>query len=156
MPRRPSPRHCGPPGEVATLILPADVSWSEGGVVAPPVRVRPLAGVPASTIEDVAAQLRSQRVRWVLLGGKALREPGLRAAARIAAATGAELLAETFAARIERGAGIPEIQRLAYFGEMAAGQLEGLRHLILVDARAPVSFFAYPASRATSSPRDVT
>ena len=36
----------GPPGQVATLILPADVSWSEGGAVAPPVRARPLAGVP--------------------------------------------------------------------------------------------------------------
>ncbi|MGA7989578.1 MAG: acetolactate synthase large subunit [Candidatus Dormiibacterota bacterium] len=148
----------GPPGQVATLILPADVSWSEGGAVATPVRIRPLADVPASTIEDVAAQLRSRESSALLLGGAALREPGLRAAARIAAATGAELLAETFAARIERGAGIPEIQRLAYFGEMAAGQLEGLRHLILVDSRSPVSFFAYPGKPSDLVPAgcDVT
>ncbi len=54
------------------------------------------------------------------------------------------MLAETFPARAERGAGIPVVQRLAYLAEMAAGQLEGLRHLILVDAKTPVSFFAYP------------
>ena len=70
--------------------------------------------------------------------------PGCCAASRIAAATGAEVLAETFPARAERGAGIPVIQRLAYLAEMAAGQLDGLRHLILVDTTSPVSFFAYP------------
>ena len=65
-------------------------------------------------------------------------------AIRIAAATGVEVLAETFSARAERGAGIPVIQRLAYLAEMAAGQLDGLRYLILVDTKSPVSFFAYP------------
>src|SRR4029077_13403743 len=34
----------GPPGQVATLVLPADVSWGEGGVVAQlPVATRPAA-----------------------------------------------------------------------------------------------------------------
>jgi acetolactate synthase-1/2/3 large subunit len=33
---------------------------------------------------------------------------------------------------------------LAYLAEMAVAQLDGLAHLVLVDARAPVSFFAYP------------
>jgi acetolactate synthase-1/2/3 large subunit len=134
----------GPPGAVATLILPADVSWSEGGVVAAPPARKQRSDVPATTIEAAARALRSRETTALLLGGGALRERGLRAAARIAAATGAELLAETFVARAERGAGIPAVQRLAYLGEMAAGQLEGLRHLILVDARSPVSFFAYP------------
>jgi acetolactate synthase-1/2/3 large subunit len=134
----------GPPGAVATLILPADVSWSEGGVVAAPPARKQRSDVPATTIEAAARALRSRETTALLLGGGALRERGLHAAARIAAATGAELLAETFVARAERGAGIPAVQRLAYLGEMAAGQLEGLRHLILVDARSPVSFFAYP------------
>ncbi|HEY6469191.1 MAG TPA: acetolactate synthase large subunit [Candidatus Dormibacteraeota bacterium] len=134
----------GPPGEVATLILPADVSWSEGGVVAAPFARRQPAHVSTATIEDAARALRSGENAALLLGGEAMRERGLRTAARIAAATGAELLAETFVARAERGAGIPNVQRLAYLGEMAAGQLDGLRHLILVGARSPVSFFAYP------------
>src|ERR1700680_226216 len=67
-----------------------------------------------------------------------------------AQATGSEVLAETFPARAERGAGIPAVQRLAYLAEMAAGQLDGLRHLILVDTKSPVSFFAYPGK-----PRDL-
>ena len=73
-----------------------------------------------------------------------MRRPSLDAAGRIAAATDARLFAETFVARTERGAGIPAVEKLQYFGEMALQQLGGLRHLVLVDARSPVSFFAYP------------
>ncbi len=73
-----------------------------------------------------------------------MRRPSLDAAGRIATATGARLIAETFVARTERGAGIPAVEKLQYFGEMALQQLGGLRHLVLVDARSPVSFFAYP------------
>jgi acetolactate synthase I/II/III large subunit len=135
---------CAPPGQIATLILPADVSWSEGGSVAPPEARTPRAQVRASTLAAAAAALRSQESAAILLGGSALREPGIRAASRIARTTGADLLAETFPARAERGAGIHVIQRLAYLAEMAAGQLDGLRHLILVDTKSPVSFFAYP------------
>ena len=86
----------------------------------------------------------------LLLGGSALRERGMRAASRIARAAGADVLSETFPARVERGAGIPVIERLAYLAEMASGQLDGARHLITVDTKSPVSFFAYPGSPATS------
>jgi len=135
----------GPPGCVATLVLPADVSWSEGagGPVAPRPVARP-AVVPAATIEEVATALRSGERAALLLGGTALRSPGLHAAARVTEATGAALLAETFPASLERGAGIPAPERLAYLAEMAQAQLDGVRHLVLVDAKAPVSFFAYP------------
>jgi acetolactate synthase I/II/III large subunit len=135
---------CGPPGQVATLILPADVSWSEGGSVAPPAQAKARTAVRSATLEEAAAALRSGEKVALLLGGSALRERGMHAASRIARATGADVLAETFPARVERGAGIPVIERLAYLAEMAAGQLDGLRHLILVDAKSPVSFFAYP------------
>jgi acetolactate synthase I/II/III large subunit len=79
-----------------------------------------------------------------LMGGSALREKGLRAAGRVAAATGARLLAETFPANLERGAGLPAVERLPYLAELTLAQLEGLQHLVLVDAVSPVSFFAYP------------
>jgi acetolactate synthase-1/2/3 large subunit len=39
---------------------------------------------------------------------------------------------------------VPPIDRLAYLAEFAAMQLDGLKHLVVVDAKAPVSFFAYP------------
>jgi acetolactate synthase-1/2/3 large subunit len=62
----------------------------------------------------------------------------------VAAATGAKLLSEVFPTRLERGAGLPAVERLAYIPELASVQLAGLKHLVLVDAKAPVSFFAYP------------
>jgi acetolactate synthase-1/2/3 large subunit len=100
-------------------------------------------------IEEVARALRSSGGRTgLLLGGRALRQRGLLAAARIAAATGARLLAETFPPRLERGAGLPSVERLAYVPEFITVQLEGLKHLVLVDAVAPVSFFAYPGHKS--------
>ncbi len=68
----------------------------------------------------------------------------MRAASGLAQASDAKLLAETFPARLERGAGLPGVERLGYLAEFAMAQLEGLSHLVLVDAKAPVSFFAYP------------
>jgi len=134
----------GPPGEVATLILPADVSWLDGGEEAEPVAPRARAEVGADVVDTVAKALRSGEPTAFLLGGAALVEPALLAASRAANAVGAKLLAETFPTRVERGAGLPSVERIAYLAEFAAMQLGGLRHLVVVDSKAPVSFFAYP------------
>jgi acetolactate synthase-1/2/3 large subunit len=134
----------GPPGQVATLILPADVSWEEGAEPAAPPRLAAPAPVDAGAVESIAAALRRGGRTAFLLGGRALRHDALVAAARVAAATGATLLAETFPTRLERGAGIPPVERLAYVPELASVQLSGLKHLVLVDSKAPVTFFAYP------------
>jgi acetolactate synthase-1/2/3 large subunit len=134
----------GPPAQVATLILPADVSWSDGGEPAPPPQLAAPPVAAGDVVDAVAGALRGRGETAILLGGRALREPGLAAASRIAAATGAKLLAEVFPTRLERGAGLPPIERVAYLAELASVQLAGLRNLILVDAKAPVSFFAYP------------
>jgi acetolactate synthase-1/2/3 large subunit len=142
----------GPPGEVATLVLPADVSWSDGGVVGTPVAPRGPAAPDADTVEAVAKALRSGEQCCLFLGGSAMRERGLVAASRAAAAGGARLLCETFPARHERGGGIPDVARLAYLAEFAATQLDGLRHLVLVDAKSPVSFFAYPGKASDLVP----
>lgn len=134
----------GPPGQVATLILPADTSWLGG---AEPAAAKPFdhrQPVDSGHVESIAAVLRSNEPAAILIGGSACFTPALRSAHAVAAATGAKLLCETFPARIERGAGIPGVDRLAYLGEFAAMQLDGVRHLVLVDAKAPVSFFAYP------------
>lgn len=142
----------GPPGQVATLILPADVSWSPGAVVAamPPREAPPAAD--ASTIDKVAAVLRSGARCALLLGGRALREAPLRCAAQVAVHSGASLLAEVFPTRLERGAGLPPVERIAYLAELAAVQLAGLEHLILIDAKPPVSFFAYPGKASVLVP----
>jgi acetolactate synthase I/II/III large subunit len=133
-----------PSGQVATLVLPADVSWSTGAAVAAPRPPAAPVAVPDAVLAHLAGVLRTGEPTLVFLGGRALREPGVVAAARIAAATGAAVLCETFTARLERGAGLPALDRLPYFAEQAAARLAPYRHVILVDVAEPVSFFAYP------------
>ncbi len=150
----------GLPGQVATLILPADVSWGEGGVAE---AQRPLpAPAPAddATVAAIAQAIQQAKASGgqaaLLLGGRALREPSLRAAARIAAHSGVKLLAEVFPTRLERGAGLPAVERMAYLAELAGVQLAEVQHLILVDAKAPVSFFAYPGKKSDLVPETCT
>jgi acetolactate synthase I/II/III large subunit len=124
-------------GQVATLILPADASWSEGG--------EPGASIPVAET-NATGDLPEDAV--LFLGGKALRAEYLVAAAK----TGCRMLAETFPARLQRGAGIPPVERLAYLAEFASMQLEGIKHLVLVGAKSPVSFFAYPGKASDLVP----
>jgi acetolactate synthase I/II/III large subunit len=165
-------------GRVATIILPADLSWSESNSdgAAPPMtprdaltsREREIMTLVAQgyTNREIAEELtistraveghlyRTNRPLEILktygeqvvllLGGPATTSAGLRAAARISAATGAKALVETFPARLARGRSVPDIPRLGYFAEMAQEQLRGTRHLMLAGARSPVAFFAYP------------
>ncbi len=132
-------------GHISTLILPADVSWIDG---AEPLGIAPQpptpAGVDSDAVELAAKVLRSGERSVLLIGGDATRGPGLTAAARIAAATGARCYCETFPTRLERGAGIPAVDRIAYFAEAVTAQLKGAKHLVLAGATSPVSFFAYP------------
>jgi acetolactate synthase I/II/III large subunit len=129
--------------QISTLILPADVSWSDGAQPAGTVPAQP-AGADPLPAPEVAEVLRSGEPTVILMGGDATRGRGLAATARLAEATGARWLCETFPARLERGAGIPAVERLAYFAEAAAAQLDGAKHLVLAGAKSPVSFFAYP------------
>ncbi len=107
------------PAKVATMVLPADVSWSESALV----------------------------------GGRVVGdEHALALASRAAAATGAKLLAETFPARLRRGAGVPAVERLGYLSEFAEAQLAGVQRLVIVDTKAPVTFFAYPGKNSELVP----
>src|SRR5581483_626405 len=82
-------------------------------VASPAVAERP-ATVEQETIDRVAKVLRSGEPSALLVGGAAVHEQGLRAASRVARATGAKLLCETFPTRLERGAGLPAVERLGY------------------------------------------
>ena len=140
------------PGGVATLILPADVSWTEGAEPAAPAARRPPSPVPDEVTGSAAKVLQNGEPCVILLGGAGMRRAGLEAASRIAVATGARLLGETFPGRLERGAGLPAVDRIAYLAEFATEQLAGTRHLILAGARPPVSFFAYPGRPSELTP----
>lgn len=134
----------GRAGAISTLILPADVSWGDGELLEALPTSSPSLDVDADAVRDAAAALSSGAPTVLLVGGDATTVPGLSAAVRIAEATGARVLCETFPTRLQRGAGVPGVERLAYFAEAAEAQLAGTEHLILAGAAAPVSFFAYP------------
>jgi acetolactate synthase I/II/III large subunit len=141
------------PGQIATLIVPADVAWSDGGKIAD-APVLPIPPMPATeTIERAAAMLRSGVRTAMLISGPGLYGPGLQAAGRIAAVTAAKLLAPYPVARLERGAGLPPVERVPYILEQATEQLKEFRQLILVGAVPPVTYFAYPGkSSVVTSP----
>ena len=142
----------GPPGRVASLIVPADFSWSEAGAPAPAAAL-PTRQLPGSgQVRDCALALGSGKRVGVLLSGSALQERGLRAAQRLREATGVRIFADRYAARTARGGDIPAIERLPYFPEPAQVLLAGFERLILVEARPPVSFFGYPGVRSALTP----
>jgi acetolactate synthase-1/2/3 large subunit len=141
-----------PPNSISTLILPADVSWGDGAVPAEPQDFAARIEVSGDMIGSVAKLLMSGEQCLLLLGGGAARAGALRDAARIAAATSADVLLETSIARLERGGGLPPVARLNYRAGTAIRQLSGVRHLVLVDAKPPVAFFAYPGRKSDLVP----
>lgn len=141
-----------PPGGVATLILPADTAWEEGSGIAPLPPVPARARVQEEAILHAAAALRSGEPVLLHLGDRAVRGEGRRIAARIARKTGAQLLAMTSNARIDRGAGTVPIERLPYPVDPARAVLEPFRHIILIGATLPVAFFAYPGKPSALAP----
>lgn len=137
-----------PPGRIATLIVPADIGWSEGGTI-PRLCPVPRAPIPAvETVERAAAMLGSGLRTAILISGNGLYGRGLRAAGRIARATGAQLLAPYPFTRLERGAGIPTVHRVHYVLEQAKEQLKEFRQIILVGASSPVAYFAHPGKES--------
>ena len=143
------------PGQIATLIVPADVAWLEGGHPAPSLALAAPAEVSDAAVAAAAAALRAGGAA-LLLRGAALQGDGLVAAGRIAAATGCRLLCDTFAPRLERGAGRVPIARLPYFAEQLVDTLATVEQLVLVGATPPVAFFAYPGKPSWCSPDGCT
>jgi acetolactate synthase-1/2/3 large subunit len=143
------------PGQVATLILPSDTSWDEGGVVAAALPRLPVPAAAPGQIEEAAAVLRRGGTGAVLLlGGVALHEEGLALAHRIAVATGCRVVAPGSSARMARGQGRLAVERVPYVVDLAVKFMEGTAHLILAGSRKPVTFFAYPNKVQSSVPRD--
>lgn len=136
------------PGKIATLILPADLSWSPSS--APPLR---LVSEAQSQVPDVraAADALRQEGAMLLLGGNIDAEL-LEQAAAVAAATGARLAAETFPTRLAAGAGRARIEKLPYLPEMLHAVMSGVRHLVIAGAHRPATFFAYPDVRGDAVP----
>ena len=101
--------------------------------------------LPANAaVERAAVMLRSGLPTAILIAGNALYGNGLLTAGRIAAATGATLLAPYPITRLQRGEGFPRVDRVQYVLEQGIEQFKEFRQLILVGTQAPVAYFAYP------------
>jgi acetolactate synthase-1/2/3 large subunit len=130
-------------GQVATLIVPSDIQWSEcadSKIHQPKISS---ASFDQDSINRAAEVLHTKQKSALILGGRALRKEGLLAAARIKAATGCDLLSERAPARIERGVGIPPTEVIPYFPRQALELLSGYQVIVLACAGEPVTFFGW-------------
>lgn len=138
------------PGRTAMLIVAADYSWSESG----PVAVAAAPPAPRfGAIGTIVDACRSSENLGFILGGQTLRGRGLELGARLAAA-GWRVFADRNAARVEGGRGRFQPPRIVYFPGPAQAQLAGLKDLVLIEAKAPVSFFGYPDEASYLAPTD--
>ncbi len=139
---------CQASGQVATLILPNDLTWLDGSVQQALAASQPQVPrqISDGRIEEVVAVLQSGEPTIFLMNGRALDEASLILAGRIAKKYDVGLYNEIFSPRLIRGAGVPKIDRLPYFPQELLVLLSGISHLVLLESEPPVSFFAYPDS----------
>src|ERR1041384_460729 len=139
------------PGQIATLILPADTAWTEAdGAAETPETAAPQK--PSNETVVAAAKALKQPGAMLFIGGRSLRARGLELAGKIAAKTGCKVQAAGGTARIERGAGRVPVLRLHFVVETAQEMLKGTKHMVLCGAKAPAAFFAYPGKPSVLVP----
>jgi acetolactate synthase-1/2/3 large subunit len=130
-------------GRISTLVVPSDVQWTE--------QKWEKAGIPQSAFDQIdeaaigeaRVLLAGARKPALVLGGRALRAPGLRAAARIQAKTGCDLLRITFPAYCDAGVGLPVVRPIPYVPAEARALLNPYDCVILAGTDEPVAFFGY-------------
>lgn len=141
-------------GQIASLILPADTAWGPASGVAETTPAKPRAKVASDVVKSAAAMLTSGKRATLLMGGSALRARSLELAGRIAAKTGCGILTEGANTRLERGAGRVQVERIPYVVDRALAVMKAAGDLVLVGAREPVAFFAYPDKPSLLMPKD--
>lgn len=143
------------PGRIATLVLPANVAWSKvpddhGAAEEAPAQS---AVQCPRDFERIVKVLRDDpESTLLLLGDRALRTTCTKLAGQIVAATRCSVRAEFYTARLERGAGRVLVPRLPYAVDPGLAALAKFKRIVLVGAKAPVAFFAYPNKPGRLSP----
>jgi acetolactate synthase-1/2/3 large subunit len=135
-------------GQVATLIVPHDHQLAECDGHRVKELGSPFDPLKPDSMEAVASRLRTSRKTALTLGGRALREPGLKAAARIQKKIGCDLLAPTLPGYMDRGPGLPIVERIPYFPERAVDMVSRYEVVLFAGAPEPVTFFGYPGVRS--------
>jgi len=155
---------CCFPGNVATLILPANTAWEQVDEVRA-VSDSDVSGskntgalVPKARIDEIAAQITQAKLKnepiCIILGGDCLTADALEWADKLAQYSDITVFAETFNARLQRGAGRVAVQEVPYAIDSAIDALSRFKHVVTVAAKAPVGFFAYPDKPSTLYPED--
>ncbi|UVC16929.1 acetolactate synthase large subunit [Mesorhizobium onobrychidis] len=134
-----------PPG-IATLILPADAAWGDASPVSLATVELPLSpSVDMSVVRKIAEAIRAAPGRaGIVVRGLAARADALEIAGQISAAMDVRVFGEVLIARMERGRGRVAPVRIPYPIDAARALLDDIDVLILVGAKEPVAFFAYP------------
>ena len=141
------------PGQIATLILPSDTSWDAGGVIAQALPIPAPPPLDPRAVQSAARALRAHGKRTlILMTGAALLAPAQALAWRVAQATGATILGEVSNSRVARGRGRAPIERVPYAADHAIAALRDFAHIVLVGAKPPVGFFAYPGKPSIHYP----
>ncbi|RUU32414.1 acetolactate synthase large subunit [Mesorhizobium sp. M6A.T.Ce.TU.016.01.1.1] len=137
------------PGQIATLILPSDASWDEGGVEAELPPIPGPAAIDPFAVEQSARALRADKPVLILLAGHGVLAPAQAYGWRVAQATGAQIMADYGTSHLLRGRGRIQLARVPYNTDTARQTLAPFKTIILVGAKPPVGFFAYPGKPST-------
>ncbi len=92
-------------GQVATLIVPSDYQWTEHKLERVTLPECTFESVDQAAIANARKLLKEAKKPALILGGRALRKPGLAAAADIRAKTGCDLFMTTYPAYFDAGVG---------------------------------------------------
>ena len=132
------------PGQIATLILPGDTAWNEGNAIQSIKLKNKYSTVSSNLIDEAVIALREAKNPLILVGGSALEEKNLIKLAKVADKIGCPMKTDWFNARLDKGAGRINSVRIPYVVDKAVEVLKDFDSIIIIGARRPVAFFAYP------------
>jgi len=132
------------PGQIATLILPGDTAWNEGSKLESVEFKSSSNKVSADLIQEGVEALKNAKNPLILVGGAALEEKNLIKIAKIADKMNCPIKTDWFNARLDKGAGRINSVRIPYVVDNAVEVLKSFDTILVIGARRPVAFFAYP------------
>lgn len=144
-----------PSGAISTLVLPMDLQAKPiehplaAGHVKAPVRRFFSDGVDA-----VAKKIKAGKKLVFIVGDNGVTEAGLRAAGRLAQLPNVKMFAETFPRISHRGGGLPDLDRLPYFPEVAIKELDQYDEVVCAGVPEPISYFGYEGLRSRLAEQD--
>ncbi len=129
-------------GKIATVVSPTNHHWEPATVAVTNDAPPPVYTVAEQTIEEICTRLTNRR-RTALVLDKRTSVEGLETAGKVAAKTGAHLMAPTFFSRLPRGDGRVVVEPIPYLPEHAVERLKEFEQMILLGTKYPTTTFAY-------------